>query len=88
MKTNKQINTSYKNLLDLRGLRCPDSIIFLRKKIRTLKTDKIILIISDDISTQRDFPIFCRFMGHNLIEYFTQYLPYKYLLKKGNKNNI
>jgi len=88
MKIYKKKNKIYDNLLDLRGIRCPDSILFLRKKIRTINKNEIILIISDDISTQRDFPIFCNFMGHHLIETSIQYLPYRYLLEKGNKKNI
>ncbi|CAL4325154.1 Sulfur carrier protein TusA [Buchnera aphidicola (Protaphis terricola)] len=71
-------------ILNLVGLKCPEPIMILRKKIREIKTNKTILILADDPSTKRDIPYFCTFMEHELIEYFTDIKPYRYLLKKGN----
>ncbi|WP_343154679.1 sulfurtransferase TusA [Buchnera aphidicola (Pseudoregma panicola)] len=72
----------YKNVLDLRKYKCPDSIIFLRKKIRTMKKKEIILIISNDPSTKWDIPNFCAFMNHKIIEFYIEFTPFKYLLQK------
>lgn len=88
-KKNSNEYFSYsKNFLDLRGLICPDPIILLRKKFREINPKDIILIFSDDITTKRDFIIFCNFMGHNLIDYFFEYLPYRFLIQKGNKTML
>lgn len=75
----KKINIT----LNLIGLKCPEPIMIIRKTIRKIKKNEIILVLADDPSTKRDIPHFCNFMQHNLIEYSTCIKPYRYLLKKG-----
>ncbi|WP_343183940.1 sulfurtransferase TusA [Buchnera aphidicola (Ceratovacuna keduensis)] len=72
----------YRNVLDIRKYKCPDSIIFLRKKIRIMKKKEMILIISNDPSTKWDIPNFCTFMDHKIIEFYIELTPFKYLLQK------
>ncbi|BGI51522.1 MAG: sulfurtransferase TusA [Buchnera aphidicola (Ceratovacuna japonica)] len=72
----------YKNVLDLRKYKCPDSIILLRKKVRMMKKKELILIISNDPSTKWDFFNFCKFMNHKVIEHYIEFIPFKYLLQK------
>jgi tRNA 2-thiouridine synthesizing protein A len=68
--------------LDTQGLTCPEPIMLLRKKIRTIDTGDTLLVLSDDPSTTRDIPSFCEFMDHQLINQQIQTLPYSYLIKK------
>ncbi|BBI01342.1 sulfurtransferase [Buchnera aphidicola (Nipponaphis monzeni)] len=72
----------YKNFLDLRKSTCPDTIMFLRQKIRHIACKELLLVLSNDVSTKRDIPIFCYFMNHILVEYYICNTPYRYLLQK------
>ncbi|AHG59949.1 sulfurtransferase TusA [Buchnera aphidicola] len=70
-------------ILNLIGLRCPEPIMIIRKKLRNMKLNQKILVLSDDPSTTRDIPNFCYFMNHTLLEFEIKIKPYRYLLKKG-----
>lgn len=69
--------------LDAIGLRCPEPVMMVRKKIRELSSGETLLITADDPSTSRDIPSFCRFMDHELVSVQTDVMPYQYLIKKG-----
>lgn len=64
------------------GLRCPEPVMMIRKKIRQLPVGETLLVTADDPSTTRDIPSFCRFMEHELIAMFVDVKPYSYLIKK------
>jgi len=68
--------------LDTIGLRCPEPVMMIRKKIRQLSTGETLLITADDPSTTRDIPSFCRFMDHELVTMLIDVKPYAYLIKK------
>lgn len=68
--------------LDTIGLRCPEPVMMIRKKIRELNAGELLHITADDPSTTRDIPSFCRFMDHELVEVQTAQKPYSYLIKK------
>ncbi len=68
--------------LDTIGLRCPEPVMMIRKKIRELNSGELLHITADDPSTTRDIPSFCRFMDHELVEVQTAQKPYSYLIKK------
>ena len=51
--------------------------------MRTMQDGDVLLIKSDDPSTTRDIPSFCRFMDHQLLAAKTDELPYQFLIKKG-----
>ncbi len=65
------------------GLRCPEPIMLLRKKIRHMQEGEILLILADDPATTRDIPSFCQFMDHNLLKSDLENTPFKYWIKKG-----
>ncbi|MBE8167222.1 MAG: sulfurtransferase TusA [Shewanella sp.] len=69
--------------LDTLGLRCPEPVMMVRKKVRHMKEGDTLLIIADDPATTRDIPSFCEFMDHTLIYSNTENIPYQYLIKKG-----
>lgn len=69
--------------LDAMGLRCPEPVMMLRQKIRKINEGETLLVTADDPSTARDIPSFCRFMEHQLLEQYTEQLPFHYIIKKG-----
>ncbi|WP_353628755.1 sulfurtransferase TusA [Klebsiella pneumoniae] len=70
--------------LDALGLRCPESVMMVRKTVRTMPVGETLLIIADDPATTRDIPGFCRFMEHELVAQETEALPYRYLIRKSH----
>lgn len=80
---NEQLLASSTNHLDTLGLRCPEPVMMIRKKIRSLNSGDLLVIIADDPATTRDVPSFCRFMEHELIDQQIDDKPYCYLIKKG-----
>lgn len=69
--------------LDATGLRCPEPVMMVRKKMRDITSGETLLIIADDPSTTRDIPSFCRFMDHELMAQEIAEVPFRYLIKKG-----
>lgn len=69
--------------LDLRGLRCPEPVMMVRKTVRQMSEGETLLVFADDPATTRDIPGFCCFMEHTLLAAETERLPYCYLLKKS-----
>jgi len=69
--------------LDAIGLRCPEPVMMVRKKMRGLIAGETLLVTADDPSTTRDIPSFCRFMDHELVSQQINDNPYQFLIKKG-----
>ncbi|MEL6177151.1 sulfurtransferase TusA [Aeromonas dhakensis] len=69
--------------LDAIGLRCPEPVMMVRKKVRLMADGETLLVSADDPSTTRDIPSFCRFMDHTLVASETEQTPYRYLIRKG-----
>ena len=69
--------------LDAIGLRCPEPVMMVRLKIREMQINETLLVTADDHSTTRDIPSFCRFMGHELVDFQSSKSPYQYIIKKG-----
>ncbi len=78
-----QVFASAQHQLDALGLRCPEPVMMVRKKVRYMAEGETLLIIADDPATTRDIPSFCQFMDHTLVASQTDNLPYQYLFKKG-----
>ncbi|WP_348666598.1 sulfurtransferase TusA [Arsenophonus symbiont of Ornithomya chloropus] len=74
----------FNQILDIQGLRCPESMMMIRKKIRQIRINEKLFIITNDPSVIVDIPAFCRFMQHDLILQETQKLPYCYVILKKN----
>ncbi|HHQ4774953.1 MULTISPECIES: sulfurtransferase TusA [Aeromonas] len=70
--------------LDAIGLRCPEPVMMVRKKVRLMADGETLLVSADDPSTTRDIPSFCRFMDHTLVASETEQAPYRYLIRKGH----
>lgn len=69
--------------LDAIGMRCPEPVMMVRKKMRELNSGETLFITADDPSTTRDIPSFCRFMDHELLSQQISNNPYQYIIKKG-----
>jgi tRNA 2-thiouridine synthesizing protein A len=69
--------------LDTQGLFCPEPVMMLHHKIRSVACGKILLVKASDPSTKRDIPKFCSFLGHELL--FQDYTggQYLYYIRKG-----
>lgn len=71
-------------LLDARGLNCPEPVMMLHKRVRELAEGDELLVLATDPSTTRDIPKFCRFLGHALLEEGVNAAgEYRYRLRKG-----
>lgn len=69
--------------LNTLGLRCPEPVMMVRKKVRKMQEGDLLNVIADDPATTRDIPSFCRFMEHTLVEANVDETPYRYLIRKG-----
>lgn len=69
-------------ILDARKIRCPETIMIIRKIIRDMNIGQNLLIITNDFSTLRDIPFLCHFMKHKLISKFNKKFPFYFFLKK------
>lgn len=74
MNVNKKIDTI--------GLKCPEPIMLIRKEIRLMQKNQLLMVLADDPATLRDIPNFCEFMEHELVEKQTTSKPYQYIIKK------
>lgn len=71
--------------LDARGLRCPEPLMLVRRRIRELAPGQALYVIATDPSTTRDITQYCRFVGHQLAEHAERGGSYHYLIhKKGS----
>lgn len=69
--------------LNALGLLCPEPVMMVRQAIRKMPAGDTLLITTDDPSTTRDIPSFCRFMDHSLVAMQIETKPYLFLVKKG-----
>jgi tRNA 2-thiouridine synthesizing protein A len=69
-------------VLDARGLFCPEPVMLLHKKIREMAVGDTLLILATDPSTTRDIPKFCLFLGHELVEQTDDGNIYRYCIRK------
>lgn len=76
--------SNFQHQLNALGLRCPEPVMMVRKKMRELNTGENLLIHADDPSTARDIPSYCRFMEHELVCSQTDTIPFSFVIKKGN----
>ena len=68
---------------DLRGLKCPEPLMMLRKAMRALRKGDVLHAAATDVTTQRDIPQYCRFVDHELIEQWSTDGEYHFRLRKG-----
>jgi tRNA 2-thiouridine synthesizing protein A len=54
--------------IDATGLVCPEPLMLVRNRVRTMSAGQLLHVVATDPSTSRDFRDFCRFLGHELVE--------------------
>lgn len=70
------------HLVDTRGLVCPEPLILLRNKVRSMREGESVRVLATDPTTERDFSNFCRFMGHILESSHIEAGEYSYIIRK------
>jgi tRNA 2-thiouridine synthesizing protein A len=70
-----------KEKIDVLGLRCPEPLMLIRKKMRELSEGDILEIIADDPATLRDVPNLCTHLGYTLVS-VTSDSPYVFVLRR------
>ncbi|MCY9872344.1 sulfurtransferase TusA [Vibrio barjaei] len=69
--------------LDLKGLKCPEPVMMVRKHFRKMNNGDRVKILATDPSTQRDLPSFCRHMDHTLVDSSEQNGLFTFEIQKG-----
>jgi len=77
------MKTIIQHQLDTCGLVCPEPIMMLHNKIRSMQKGELVEVLATDPSTQRDIPKFCNFIQHDLIEQTYIYNTYRYVIRKS-----
>lgn len=73
---------NYNYFMNLIGLRCPEPLMKIRKKIKYMKKGEKLLIISDDKTIKFDIINFCCFMKYNVIYKKKNESCHSYIIKK------
>ena len=69
--------------IDAIGLVCPEPLMIVRNKVRSMAPGETVSVVATDPSTVRDFTNFCRFMGHELARSTREGELYRFLIRKG-----
>ena len=70
------------HILDATGLLCPEPVMLLHNRIRTIGVGETLKVLATDPSTERDIPKFCSFLGHELLIQERIDDQFHYLLRK------
>lgn len=68
--------------LDARGLFCPEPVMLLHGRIKTVAVGEVLRVLATDPSTTRDIVKFCRFLGHDLIAQGEVDEEYRYYIRR------
>ncbi|MEX0943107.1 MAG: sulfurtransferase TusA [Pseudomonadales bacterium] len=69
--------------VDAKGLRCPEPLMVVRNRMMDMASGQVIKVIATDPSTSWDFPNFCKFLGHELVQEESGDGVYTYWIRKG-----
>ncbi|MFB1010456.1 MAG: sulfurtransferase TusA [Thiopseudomonas sp.] len=76
------MNLTADEILDARGLLCPEPVMMLHKAVRQLQAGQVLQVLATDPSTQRDIPKFCTFLQHSLLQSNEQGGEFCYWIRK------
>jgi len=78
------MNTLHSDIeVDARGLRCPEPLMVVRNKMMDMSAGQVIKVTATDPSTTWDFPNFCKFMRHEMVDSETEGEEYVYWIRKN-----
>jgi tRNA 2-thiouridine synthesizing protein A len=69
--------------IDASGLRCPEPLMVVRKKMMDMASGEILKVVATDPSTSWDFVKYCKFLNHELLHQVQTGSVYVYWIKKG-----
>ncbi len=69
--------------IDARGLSCPEPLMLVRARMRTLQPGDELILLSDDPVSLRDVPAYCRYLGHELLSLPDAEHPCRFVLRRG-----
>lgn len=69
--------------LDTRGLRCPEPLLLLRNRMRTLAPDRVLFVVATDPASVRDFEQYSRFLGHPIEGQEEEGGEFRFLFRKS-----
>jgi len=69
--------------LDAQGLKCPEPLMLVRNKIRSMPAGAELRVLATDPTTTVDLEKFCRFMKHDLVSSAENAGVLEYLIRKG-----
>ena len=56
------------NEIDATGVLCPLPVLKIRKRLKSVDSGKILLVLADDPASIIDIPHFCNEQGHQLLK--------------------
>lgn len=62
-----QLEKESHEILDARGLLCPEPVMLLHNVIKKIEAGGLVKILATDPSTLRDIPNFCQHLNHKLL---------------------
>jgi len=68
--------------IDATGLLCPLPVLKIRKKLKTVNSGEILLVLADDPASVVDIPHFCNEQGHQLLKSDNSKANLAFLIKK------
>jgi TusA-related sulfurtransferase len=68
--------------LDLSGLDCPMPLLKAKKALNEMQPGELLRVIATDPGSVRDFEVFSRQSGHQLVESVVMDGEFRYLLRK------
>lgn len=73
--------------LDTRGLKCPEPLLLLRNRMRTLAVGRRLYVMTTDPASVRDFDQYSRILGHPIESRSEAEGEFRFLFRKGERRS-
>jgi tRNA 2-thiouridine synthesizing protein A len=77
--------TQAQEQLDACGLKCPEPLMLVRNKVRSMRSGEVLLVRATDPTTERDLKQFCQFLGHEMLDSKQEAGVFEFLIRKAAK---
>ena len=68
--------------IDACGLNCPEPLMLVRNKVRSMNAGEVLLVRATDPTTERDLQHFCQFLGHEMLDYSQRAGIFEFWIRK------
>ncbi len=75
--------SEYSEMFDATGLNCPLPILRSKKMLTRMAAGDVLYVISTDAGSEKDFEVFCRQTGNELIKSEEAGGKFHYFIKKA-----